>query len=219
MQLNILDNYDIAKLKYISVAGHNSLSDYEIADKVYRGRNCKINLETPVKLLSNDLQSYDYLYKEGFNVDIRPFEQRKEFGMYNQFGLHFTTLRYMPCFSYLGWSKIAEVIDYDKQNYQIDKAEIQKSHSLTLGPIIGLKDHPCWKDPIYCEYAVCVYTHSLLNVFNQTDELCRLAISINPHTIMDVRNPTKKLCDYAIKLNPQMRDIIEKERNLGKILI
>lgn len=108
------------------------------------------------KVIHNTWQHHDMRYKEGLNIDIRPFEPR---GMCHGSGMYFTSAGLLSCFLGSG-SIITEVTLPKKARVYVEneQAKTDMFRLKVISPTKFLRDNPMW-DGALCKFMLFAIEH------------------------------------------------------------
>jgi len=153
-----------------------------------------------VKVLARDLKHLGFQYKEGLNIDDKPFDRKPTCGIG---GLYFCTFRRVHNWVCKG-PNIADVsvpaAVNGKRNPVVDvDNEKSKAHAIILSNICKFEDHPAWDDPVFCSAMVSEQPCYLKYAKHQTQRMCENAVLLAPDTIKQVKFQTKEMVTLVMK--------------------
>jgi hypothetical protein len=158
-----------------------------------------------IKILSNDWKHKGFQYKEGMNIDTRPFNPS---GSCLGGGLYFTDEEHFTEFIQYG-TKIADVeIPDDAQVYADPCGEKWKADKIIIKNIREIKDLPQWQDINFCGH--------LIDRFLRTSiiaHICKLGIEspILKQILIDRYNRTRKYLTTVSKEVPILSGVTASE--------
>jgi hypothetical protein len=175
------------------------------------------------KLLSADRCHNGFRYKEGLNVDTKPFVA---FGECYGSGLYFTSFEHIPYWYTGQWTWIADVtvptgacVHAEPRSWKASQLVLSKIRPLseffaeldeaTLCQALSrngvLLEHVRNQTDAACMAAVLHDRWALHYVRNQTNAICMATVQRDGMGLCHVRNQTNEICRAAVAQNPHAK--------------
>jgi hypothetical protein len=144
-----------------------------------------------VKILSEDLKHNGFQYKEGMNVDTKPFDNNfnSSFG----YGLYFTTNKLI--YDYLSYGPLIADVTVPLDANVVQFADKFRADRIYISNIRR------WDRELDLEKALNNNGSAIKHIQNPSDELLLMAIRRNARNIQYIKNPTDEMKLAAIKQN------------------
>ena len=179
------------------------------------------------KFLNNDLIHYEYQYKNGLNIDTKPFQPRE---CYRGGGLHFC--KKSTCkFHWKNYGTKVALIEIPDDARVLIMTNEFKADRIIIKEIIDFENMPdqFWLDMVprvgepfkwvknqteeICEFAVRQHGWVLKYVKDelQTEKLCKLAVRQCGSALRYVNNQTEDICAVAVKRDGDALQYVNEE--------